>query len=146
MVTTVAIQSSILYKYMCKCKYSHLTCYSPLSPAPDDITLQVSAVTTTSITVIPSGPSGDVFYEETGSSDGLDTVSYSTSITISSLKPNTWYTITYTVQNNYGAKMTNITKLTIAKGKYYYVSNQWYLQYLHIYETGCFHKVTIYKT
>ena len=89
----------------------------PLLLAPDNITLQASAVTTSSITVIPSGPPGEVSYEETGSSRGLTDVPYSTRITISNLKPNTWYTITYTVQNSYGTKMTNVTGLTLPEGE-----------------------------
>ena len=69
------------------------------------------------MTVIPSGPSGEVSYKETGASHGSTNVLYSPNITIPNLKPNTWYTITYTVQNSYGTKMINVTRLTIPEGE-----------------------------
>ena len=100
--------------------YVHISLYmycTVLSSLAHNITLQASAVTTSSITVIPSGPSGEVSYEETGSSDGPTNVPYSSSITISNLKPNTWYTITYIFENSLGMEMTNVTKLTLPEGE-----------------------------
>ena len=88
-----------------------------MSLAPNNITLQVSAVTPSSITVIPSGPPGEVSYEETGSSHGPTDVSYSSSITISNLKPNTWYTITYIVEISHDIKLTNVSKVTLPEGE-----------------------------
>ena len=102
------------------CMSIHHSTYSVLSSlVPNNITLQVSVVTTSSITVIPSGPPGEVSYEETGSSHGPTDVSYSSSITISNLKPNTWYTITYIVQNSYSTKMTNVSKVTLPEGEHF---------------------------
>ena len=115
----------------------YMQCYPLLLLAPDNITLQVSAVNTSSITVIPSGPPGEVSYEETGSSDGPSNVLYSTSITISDLKPNTWYSITYTVRNSYGTKMTSVKRLTISEGEL--------ALYVQAYEIACFHKENIQK-
>ena len=100
------------------CLQSLYVYFNPLlSLEPDNISLKVSAVNTSSITVIPSGPPGGVSYEETGSSDDPTNVSYSPSITISKLEPNTWYTITYTVQNSYDTKMINVTRLTTPEGE-----------------------------
>ena len=109
----------IMYKYNMQMHMQslYMHCYCLLSLAPDNIRLKVSAVTTTSITVIPSGLSGEVSYEEIGSSDGPTNVLYSSSITITNLKPNTWYTITYTVQNSYGTKMTNVMRLTLTESE-----------------------------
>ena len=98
----------------------YMYCSPPLSLAPNNISLRVSAVTTTSITVFLSGPSGEVSYEKAGSSDGPTNVPYSTRITISDLTPNTRYTITYTVQNSYGTKMTKVRRLTIPEGESVY--------------------------
>ena len=98
----------------------YMHCYPLLSLAPDKISLKVSAVTTSSITVIPSGPSGEVSYGKAGSRHGPTPVPYSTRITIPNLKPNTWYTIKYTVQNSYGMKMTKVRRLTIPEGESIY--------------------------
>ena len=79
--------------------------------------IQITAVTTDSITLVPSPPSGTVYYKEVGSSAQPRRVPYSDTITITQLQPNTEYNITYVTGNGLGVNRAEVRQFTLPTGE-----------------------------
>ena len=86
-----------------------------------DVQLRVDSSTNNSITIIPSGPSGNVSYKEFRSNSPYAGVKYFNRIVISQLKPNTQYAFLYAVANDYGTGTTELTHFTLPEGKTSYI-------------------------
>ena len=79
--------------------------------------IQITAVTAHSITLVPSPPSGTVYYKEVGSSAQPRRVPYSNTVTITQLQPNTEYNITYVTGNGFGVNRAEVRQFTLPTGK-----------------------------
>ena len=83
----------------------------------DQTQIQITAVTTHSITLVPSPPSGPVYYKEVGSSAQPRRVPYSNTVTITQLQPNTEYNITYVTGNGLGVNRAEVRQFTLPTGE-----------------------------
>ena len=83
----------------------------------DQAEIQVTAVTTHSITLVPSPPSGTVYYKEVGSRAQPRRVPYSNAVTITQLQPNTEYNITYVTGNGLGVNRAEVQQFTLPTGE-----------------------------
>ena len=88
-----------------------------------DVQLRVDSSTDNSITIIPSGPSGNVSYKEYGSISPYTGVKYFNRIVISQLKPNTQYAFLYALANDYGTGTAELTHFTLPEGKTLYIAH-----------------------
>ena len=99
--------------YLINSKFSTDVCLFPADLAR----IQVASVTTESITLVPSPPSGTVYYKEVGSSAQPRRVPYSNTVTITQLQPNTEYNITYATCNGMGTNRIEVKQLTLTTGE-----------------------------
>ena len=111
------------FLYLDIIQYFHV--YSCLA---DQTEIQITVVTTHSITLVPSPPSGTVYYKEVGSSAQPRHVPYSNTVTITQLQPNTEYNITYVTGNGLGVNRAEVRVFTLAAGRmtgsvFYLVAN-----------------------
>ena len=83
----------------------------------DRTEIQITAVTTHSITLVPSPPSGTVYYKEVGSRAQPRRVPYSNTVTITPLQPNTEYNITYVTGNGLGVNRAKVIVFTLTAGE-----------------------------
>ena len=83
----------------------------------DQSQIQMISVTTHSITLVPSPPSGTVYYKEVGSSAPPRHAPYSDTVTIAQLQPNTEYNITYVTGNGLGVNRAEVRQFTLPTGK-----------------------------
>ena len=95
--------------------------YSTLA---DQAEIQISAVTTHSITLVPSPPSGTLYYKEFGSNAQPRRVPYSNTVTIPQLQPNTEYNITYVTGNGLGVNRAEVRQFTLPTGELRPLKNQ----------------------
>ena len=83
----------------------------------EEATIQITSVTTHSITLVPNPPSGTVYYKEVGSSAQPRRVPYSNTVAITQLQPNTEYNITYVTGNGLGVNRVEINQVTLPTGE-----------------------------
>ena len=83
----------------------------------DEAEIIITSVTSHSITLVPSPPSGTVYYKEVGSSAQPRRAPYSNTVTITQLQPNTEYNITYVTGNGLGVNRAEVKVFTLTAGE-----------------------------
>ena len=83
----------------------------------DQTEIEITAVTSHSITLVPSPPSGTLYYKEVGSRAQPRRVPYSSTVTITQLQPNTEYNITYVTGNGLGVNRAEVRQFTLPTGE-----------------------------